>query len=130
VSKSIVMYLHDDDASYKATAVDLCSRGFNIWQQYIDAPAMLRALFALATNMRKDGLAGNVGAQARLAVLHIVTHNTALFMTTLSLDIVSPQGIEHRRSIMQLVAFLIRKVRAVRLPDPIAHTVTCARSAP
>jgi len=112
-----MIYLHGEEVGYKATAVDLCSRGFNIWQQYIDATAMLRSLFALATNTRKESVAGNIGPQARQAVLNIVTHNTGLFMTTLSLDIMNAQGVEHRRSIMQLVAFLIRKRPLVIHPN-------------
>ncbi|VDB82793.1 unnamed protein product [Peniophora sp. CBMAI 1063] len=109
VSKSIMLYLHDDDASLKATAVDLSSRGFHIWQQYIDAPTMLRSLVALATSTRKENITANVGPQARQAVLNIVTHHTGLFMTTISLDIMNPRDVEQRRSVMQLVAFLIRK---------------------
>ncbi|KAI0320952.1 hypothetical protein OF83DRAFT_1102148 [Amylostereum chailletii] len=118
VSKSIVMYLHDDDISYKATAIDLCSRGFHIWQQYIDAMEMLRSLFTLATSGRKESVSTqNVGPHARQAVLHIVTNNTALFMTTLSLDIMNAQDVEHRRSVMQLVAFLIRKQPLIIYPN-------------
>lgn len=72
---------------------------------------MLRALFTLATSSRKDGISSqNVGAQARLAVLQIASSNTPLFMTTLGLDILDPLSVEHRKSIMQMVAFLIRKV--------------------
>lgn len=72
---------------------------------------VLRALFALATSSRKEGLtAQNTGAQARLSVLHIASSNTALFMTTLGLDILHPTSMEHRKSVMQIVAFLIRKV--------------------
>lgn len=60
------------------------------------------------------GAGGGVGPQARQAVLQIASDGRggggALFMTTLSLDILHPKGLEHRRSVMQLVAFLIRKV--------------------
>lgn len=60
------------------------------------------------------GVGGGVGPQARQAVLQIASDarggGGALFMTTLSLDILHPKGLEHRRSVMQLVAFLIRKV--------------------
>jgi hypothetical protein len=60
------------------------------------------------------GAGGGVGPQARQAVLQIASDarggGGALFMTTLSLDILHPRGLEHRRSVMQLVAFLIRKV--------------------
>ena len=108
-----MLYLHDDDASLKATAVDLSSRGFHIWQQYIDATTMLRSLVSLATSTRKENIAANVGPQARQAVLNIVTHHTGLFMTTISIDIMNPRDVEQRRSVMQLVAFLIRKVNCI-----------------
>jgi len=54
--------------------------------------------------------AQNVGPQARQAVLHVVTTDTGIFTTTLSLDVLHPHSLEHRKSVMQLVAFLIRKV--------------------
>jgi WD repeat-containing protein 7 len=106
-----MVYLHENDVSCKALAIDLCSRGFNVWQHYIDSMEMLRNLFDLATNTKKESIsAQNVGPQARQAVLHIVADNTGVFMTTLSLDILHPQSLEHRKSVMQVVAFLIRKV--------------------
>src|SRR5260221_9216010 len=106
-----MIYLHEDDMSCKALAIDLCSRGFDVWQHYIDSMVMLRSLFSLATSTKKESIsAQNVGPHARQAVLHIVTDNTGIFMTTLSLDILHPQSLDHRKSVMQLVAFLIRKV--------------------
>jgi len=105
------MYLHDEKSTYRVLAIDLCSRGFHIWQHYVDAMEILRALFNLATNSRKESISTkNVGPQARLAVLQIAASNTPLFMTTLGLDILHPRSVEHRKSTMQLVAFLIRKV--------------------
>lgn len=111
ISKSVMIYLHEDDMSCKALAIDLCSRGFSIWQHYVDSMEMLRSLFSLATSTKKESIsAQNVGPQARQAVLHVVTTDTGIFMTTLSLDILHPHNLEHRKSVMQLVAFLIRKV--------------------
>lgn len=111
ISKSVIIYLHEDDMSCKALAIDLCSRGFSIWQHYVDSMEMLRNLFSLATSTKKESIsAQNVGPQARQAVLHVVTTDTGIFMTTLSLDILHPHNLEHRKSVMQLVAFLIRKV--------------------
>jgi hypothetical protein len=105
------MYLHESDVSCKALAIDLCSRGFPVWQHYIDAMEMLRSLFNLATSSKKESItAQNIGPQARQAVLQIVTNDTGIFMTTLSLDILHPQSLEHRKSVLQLVAFLTRKV--------------------
>jgi WD repeat-containing protein 7 len=109
------MYLHDEKSLYRVLAIDLCSRGYHIWQHYVDAMEMLRALFVLATSSRKESISTeNVGPQARLAVLQIAASNTPLFMTTLGLDILHPRSVEHRKSTMQLVAFLIRKVHYSR----------------
>ncbi|KAJ6515899.1 hypothetical protein C8R45DRAFT_222526 [Mycena sanguinolenta] len=118
ISKSIALYLHDEQSLYRVLAIDLCSRGFHIWQHYIDAMEILRALFTLATSSRKETIsAQNAGPQARLAVLQIASNNTALFMTTLALDILNPLGVDHRKSVMQILAFLIRKRPLVLYPN-------------
>ncbi|CCL99455.1 uncharacterized protein FIBRA_01473 [Fibroporia radiculosa] len=110
ISKSIASYLHDEESPYRFLAIDLCSRGFPVWQQYVDAVEMLRALFILATTTRKEAISlHNLGLQARSAVLYIASTNTPLFMTTLTIDILHPRSVQHRKSIMQLVIFLIRK---------------------
>lgn len=117
ISKSVMMYLHESDVSCKALAIDLCSRGFSVWQHYIDAMEMLRSLFSLATSSKKESItAQNIGPQARQAVLQVVSNETGLFMTTLSLDILHPQSLEHRKSVLQLVAFLTRKKPLVIYP--------------
>ncbi|KAG6915621.1 hypothetical protein DXG01_010697 [Tephrocybe rancida] len=118
ISKSTALYLHDEHSLHRVLAVDLCSRGFHIWQHYIDAMEILRALFSLATNTRKDSISlQNVASQARLAVLQIASSHTALFMTTLGLDILTPPTLEHRKAVMQIVAFLIRKRPLVLQPN-------------
>ena len=112
IAKSITLYLHDDKSPHRTLAIELCSRGFQIWQHYVDAIEMIRALFGLATNMRKDFLISsrNAGPAARLAVLQIASSSPPLFMATLGLDVVKPQSTSHRKSTMQLIAFLMRKV--------------------
>jgi WD repeat-containing protein 7 len=115
ISRSIALYLHDDNSPHRAVAIDLCPRAFQLWQNYVDAMEILRSLFFLATTPRKDAItAQNLGPQARLAVLQIASSNTTLFMTTLALDILHPHSVEHRKSVMQIFAFLIRKVRFLR----------------
>ncbi|KAF8549736.1 WD40 repeat-like protein [Imleria badia] len=117
ISKSISLYLHDDTSSHRALAIDLCAKGFHIWQHYVDSMAMLRALFALATNMRKEQISvQNVGPHARSAVLQTAMQHTALFMTVLTLDILKPRSVAERKSVMQLVAFLIRKRPLILYP--------------
>ncbi|KAG1899665.1 uncharacterized protein F5891DRAFT_1037747 [Suillus fuscotomentosus] len=118
ISKSIALYLHDESSAYRGLAIDLCARGFQIWQHYIDAMAMLRALYTLATNARKENIpAQNIGPQARLAVLQIASSNTPLFMTTLTLDILNPKTLDQRKAVMQLVAFMIRKRPLILYPN-------------
>lgn len=114
ISKSISLYLHDEKSIYRVLAIDLCSRGFHVWQHYIDSLEILRSLINLATNMKKDGISTqNVAAQARQSVLSIASSNMPLLMGTLCLDILSPPTVEHRRSVLQIVAFLIRKVYGI-----------------
>jgi hypothetical protein len=114
ISKSMALYLHNEHSSHQVLAIDVCSRGFQIWQHYVDAMEILRALSLLATNTRKDSISSqNAGPQARLAILQIASSNTALFMTTLALDILNPHSMDHRKSVMQIVAFLIRKVCSI-----------------
>ena len=133
ISKSIALYLHDEKSLYRVLAVDLCSRGFHVWQHYIDAREILRSLFTLATTSRKDFInLQNIGAQARLAVLQIASSHTGLFMTTLGLDILHAPTLEDRKSVMQIVAYLIRKVRIrdVRLPQSNFFTMLKAPLGP
>ena len=105
------MYLLDDRPMCKVLAIDLCSRGFNIWQSYVDVMDLLRSLFSLATHTKKDGITTlNVGAAARSAVLQVMSSNTPLVMTTLSMDILHVTDVQQRKSLMQMLAFLIRKV--------------------
>lgn len=113
ISKSLSLYLHDENSIYRVLAIDLCSRGFQVWQHYIDAMEMLRSIFNIATNSRKDSISiQNMGAQARLAILSIASDNMLFLMNTLCLDILSPPTVEHRHSVLQILAFLIKKVRS------------------
>ncbi|KAK7054386.1 hypothetical protein VNI00_003580 [Paramarasmius palmivorus] len=118
ICKSISIYLHDEHSIHRALAVDLCSRGFHVWQHYIDALEILRALFTLATSTRKETISPqNVGVLARSAILNISAANTPLFMTTLGIDILNPTSTEHRKSVLQILAFLIRKRPMVLYPN-------------
>jgi len=123
IAKSITLYLHDEACPHRSLAIDLCSRGFQTWQHHVDAMEILRALFNLATSAEKER---NVGPQARMAVLQIASSNTPLFMTTLSLDILHPKNLQQRRSILQLVAYLIKKVQnrlSHSIPPPLTFSL-------
>ncbi|KAG8991233.1 hypothetical protein FRB90_001428 [Tulasnella sp. 427] len=126
IAKSVALYLHDESSPHRTLAIELCSVGFHVWQHYVDAVNVLRALFELATNSgggKKDATGatqsstGGVGPQARSAVLQIASTNTPLFMTTLTMDIATPKSVDHRRSVMQLIAFIIKKKPLVLYPN-------------
>lgn len=55
----------------------------------------------------------NVGAQARLAVVSIAENSVPLFVGTMCLDILNPPSMEHRRSVLQILAYLTRKVSII-----------------
>ncbi|KAL5501846.1 hypothetical protein ACEPAH_9107 [Sanghuangporus vaninii] len=118
VAKSVMIYFNDAASPHRVLAIDLCSRGFGIWQQYFDSMEALRSLFVLATTSRKDSISTkNPGPYARMAILHIASSNSPLFMTTLSLDILHPRSLEYSKSVLQIIAFLIRKKPLVLYPN-------------
>lgn len=105
VAQSVTLYLNDSTSPYRALGIDLCSAGFQIWQHYVDAMEVLRALFHLATNKSTGGMT----LQARNASFHVASTNTPLFMTTLSHDIINATSPEQRNSTMKLVALLAKR---------------------
>ena len=117
------MYLASDDVDRLGLAIELASKGFSTWQAFIDPAEMLRRLFYLATQNPASGAeptsgqangtaavsSSSIAAQARLAVLHVASNNPALFMSTLSMDIVDAKTVEGRKSIMKLCVYMARK---------------------
>ncbi|GAK62187.1 uncharacterized protein PAN0_001c0385 [Moesziomyces antarcticus] len=97
-----------------AVAVELCRRGFSMWQHYFDATEVVRALFALSTSTSASSSGeSELRSLARSATLQIAAENTPLFMTTLSLDILHARSAAHCAATMRLVAFMVRKRPAV-----------------
>ncbi|EHS62984.1 uncharacterized protein PGTG_21350 [Puccinia graminis f. sp. tritici CRL 75-36-700-3] len=87
---------------------EICSKTFEIIQNYIDAIELVRNLFGWAT--AKDGeLAPDLKGVAKYACLHVASVNTPLFMTTLSYDLSISQNPLDRISTMKLVVFMVRK---------------------
>jgi len=111
VATSVAAYLDDDSRPYhQAVAAELCSRGFAIWQNYVDAMALVRALFSLAIG-RNPATPNDLRILARNATLHVAGINTPLFMTTLLHDILNASTASARNATLKLLGFMIRKVR-------------------
>lgn len=116
IALSVGLYLDDDSHPYhQSIATELCSRGFNIWQHYLEAMSLVRQLFGLATG-RNPSTPNELRGLARSATLHVAGVNTPLFITTLLHDILSAPSLTHRNATLKLLGFMIRKVRFARLP--------------
>ncbi|GAA6002852.1 hypothetical protein JCM10207_001867 [Rhodosporidiobolus poonsookiae] len=109
VSVSIAAYLEEHEHPYhQAVATELCSRGFGIWQNYVDAMSLVRQLFAIAIG-RNPSTPNDLRLLARNATLHVAGVNTPLFMTTLVNDILNAPSAPSRNATLKLLGFMIRK---------------------
>ncbi|KAK6908897.1 hypothetical protein I203_102903 [Kwoniella mangroviensis CBS 8507] len=115
IAESESIFLHSNSFSHLSLAIEICSKGFTTWQSYVDPSDLLRRLFHLSThkdfasNTNGNGNSISIAAQARLAVLHVASSNPALFMSTLSMDILDAKSVEGRTSIMKLCVYMARK---------------------
>ncbi|GAA6064483.1 hypothetical protein JCM10212_000363 [Sporobolomyces blumeae] len=109
LSTSLTTYLEDSDRPFhQAIATELCSRGFNIWQNYVDAMALVRQLFAIAIG-RNPSTPGDLRALARQATVRVAGVNSPLFMSTLLYDILNAPTAVTRNATLKLLGFMIRK---------------------
>ncbi|GAA5922792.1 hypothetical protein JCM1841_000709 [Sporobolomyces salmonicolor] len=109
LSVSIATYLDDNVYPiHQSIATELCSRGFHIWQNYVDAMALVRQLFAIAIG-RNPATPNDLRGLARMATLHVASVNTPLFMTTLLFDILNAPTAVARNATLKLLGFMIRK---------------------
>ncbi|ORY34903.1 hypothetical protein BCR39DRAFT_515490 [Naematelia encephala] len=110
VAESLVSYLSSTACPHLSLAIELCSKGFATWQTFVDPMDLLRRLFQFATHKDSNSpSSANIAAQARLAVLHVASCNPALFMSTLSMDVLDARSAEGRKAIMKLCVFMARK---------------------
>lgn len=90
---------------WAVAALELCSIGFDVWQHYVDAVALVRGIFELATD---EQAAGILRTAARRATLALASQHGALFMSTLAMDILHAPSAHHNQVALRLVAFMVR----------------------
>lgn len=118
IANSIQLYLQQDDNPHlQQLAIDLAGRGFDIWQNFCDPSDMLRALFSLAVRKDEDGRHHSPIAHARAAVIQLASTSGAIFITTITMDILDAKTIAQRNAIMKLCVFVARKKPSVLLPS-------------
>lgn len=71
--------------------------------------AILRTLFGLATG-KDSSTPTELRNLARMATVRVASVNTPLFITTLSLDIMSAKEVGERNGTLKLLGFMVRKV--------------------
>ncbi|KAG0371101.1 hypothetical protein BGZ54_000045 [Gamsiella multidivaricata] len=112
VALSLTILLNDDSrVSYKIASIDLLAQGFATWQPFIRADAVLNTLFGMAM----DTLPGNplVCRRARRAIAQIAIINPALFVATLTQEIVDAKKPADRIGLLKLISIFSRKNPAV-----------------
>ncbi|KAJ9103892.1 hypothetical protein QFC21_002355 [Naganishia friedmannii] len=118
VANSVLWYLQqEDNLVHQQLAVDLTGRGFDIWQNFIDPSDMLRSLFTIAVGKDEDGQHQSIIAHARAAVIQLASTSGAIFITTITMDILDAKTIAQRNAIMKLCVFVARKKPIVLLPS-------------
>jgi hypothetical protein len=107
----------EDNLVHQQLAIDLTGRGFDIWQNFIDPSDMLRSLFTIAVGKDEDGRHQSIIAHARAAVIQLASTSGAIFITTITMDILDAKTIAQRNAIMKLCVFVARKKPIVLLPS-------------
>ncbi|KAF8942230.1 hypothetical protein BGZ47_006695 [Haplosporangium gracile] len=109
---SLTILLNDDSrVSYKVASIDLLSQGFASWQPFIRADAVLKTLFLMA--METQAANSLVSRRARRAIGQIALVNPALFVTTLTQDILDSKRLSDRTGLLKLISVFSRKNPAV-----------------
>lgn len=111
------------DSLVKWVATELCCTGCHVWQHYVDTVALVRHIFCVATesddvaatHVRLSGL--TLRGLARRATLELASKHSALFMSTLAMDILHAPSVEQSQVTLRLVAFLIRQKPLVLYPS-------------
>ena len=109
--------LKEGNLEGRLASIDFAQKGFDIWQAYIDPADMLRSLFDLAVMKDEDVKGGRLMAHARTAVLQLASSAGALFISTVTLDIVTAETVPRRNAIMKLCVFIARKKPTILLPS-------------
>ncbi|KAI8363680.1 hypothetical protein B0O80DRAFT_19406 [Mortierella sp. GBAus27b] len=112
VALSLTILLNDDSRiSYKVASIDLLAQGFATWQPYIRADAVLNTLFVMAMDSQTGTIL--VSRRARRAIAQIAIVNPALFVATLTQDIMDAKKSTNKIGLLKLVSIFARKNPAV-----------------
>lgn len=117
ISSSILYYLKEGQPENQLKAIEFCAKGFQIWQSYVDPSDMLRALFGFVVAKEDSKTTSAVISMARFSVLKLATTASALFITTLSMDVIDAETIAQRENVMKLCVFISRKKPQALFPN-------------
>ena len=113
VALSLTILLNDDSrVSYKVASIDLLAQGFASWQPFIRADAVLKTLFSMAMDSQPNS--GMVSRRARRAITQIASVNSALFVATLTHEIMEAKRLTERIGLLKLISIFTRKVMVLK----------------
>jgi len=123
-----MLVLKEGTVSSRSAAIDFAHKGFEIWQAYIDPADLLRSLFDLAVMKDEDAKGGHLMTHARTAVLQLASSAGPLFISTVTLDIVTAETIPRRNAIMKLCVFIARRRPSLpRLAEAVVKSLDPTR---
>ncbi|TPX62514.1 hypothetical protein PhCBS80983_g00232 [Powellomyces hirtus] len=118
---------------YRIAAVELLGSGFPLWEPHINGTAVLRTLIAFS-GLATPNLPGSAGSApppnappvptaspavmvaSRLAIVQIASCNAALFISTLTMDLMHSKSASERAGSLKLLGMFIAKKPLVLLP--------------
>lgn len=116
ISNLVSNILHSEESKSRRDlqriSIELCARGFEWIQQYVDAVQLVQNLFALATGKDEETPA-DLRSAASKAILQVAATNVQLFMATMAFDVLHTTSANHRNATMRLVAFMVRRKPSV-----------------
>ncbi|KAI8919270.1 hypothetical protein DFJ77DRAFT_427879 [Powellomyces hirtus] len=118
---------------YRIAAVELLGSGFPLWEPHINGTAVLRTLIAFS-GLATPNLPGSAGSApppnappvptaspavmvaSRQAIVQIASCNAALFISTLTMDLMHSKSASERAGSLKLLGMFIAKKPLVLLP--------------
>ncbi|KND01153.1 uncharacterized protein SPPG_04244 [Spizellomyces punctatus DAOM BR117] len=129
VAESLDLLIREELRSvYRVAAVELLGSGFAIWEPHINGTSLLRTLInfsGLTTSTQSaSGGAGSPTASpnpalimvARQALVQIATINSALFISTLTFDLMHSKSATERAGSLKLLGMFIAKKPIILYP--------------
>jgi hypothetical protein len=117
VATSLVVIMNDAAKNpYRLLAIELIGTGFRTWETFLDCHGVLRTLFKLTgLNGQQTGSVAFASApnmmMSRQTLLAIASVNAALFVSTLTYDLIHASDMAEKAGCLKLLGMFITRVQ-------------------